>query len=108
MSSIVAIKGFNDILPTQSPAWRRLDQQLDRLIQAHGYQQMRVQIVEQTRLFQRSIREGTDIGDKELYTQLDKGHPREALTLRPGGTAGCVRAMLEHNLRRGATPRVWY
>ena len=108
MSSIVAIKGFNDILPTQTPAWRRLEQHLAFLMDAYGYQQIRLPIVEQTNLFKRSIGDATDIVEKEMYTFLDKGNPPESLTLRPEGTAGCVRAMLEHNLLRGATPRVWY
>jgi histidyl-tRNA synthetase len=108
MSSIVAIKGFNDILPTQTPAWRRLEQHLASLMDAYGYQQIRLPIVEQTNLFKRSIGDATDIVEKEMYTFLDKGNPPESLTLRPEGTAGCVRAMLEHNLLRGATPRVWY
>ncbi|EPF70135.1 histidine--tRNA ligase [Acinetobacter rudis] len=108
MSSIVAIKGFNDILPTQTAAWRRLEQHLASLMDAYGYQQIRLPIVEQTHLFKRSIGDATDIVEKEMYTFLDKGNPPESLTLRPEGTAGCVRAMLEHNLLRGATPRVWY
>lgn len=108
MSSIVAIKGFNDILPTQTPAWRRLEQHLSSLMDAYGYQQIRLPIVEQTHLFKRSIGDATDIVEKEMYTFLDKGNPPESLTLRPEGTAGCVRAMLEHNLLRGATPKVWY
>ncbi|NNP72860.1 histidine--tRNA ligase [Acinetobacter defluvii] len=108
MSSIVAIKGFNDILPTQTPAWRRLEQHLASLMDAYGYQQIRLPMVEQTNLFKRSIGDATDIVEKEMYTFLDKGNPPESLTLRPEGTAGCVRAMLEHNLLRGANPRVWY
>ncbi|SPL69960.1 histidine--tRNA ligase [Acinetobacter stercoris] len=108
MSSIVAIKGFNDILPTQTPAWRSLEHHLASLMDAYGYQQIRLPIVEQTGLFKRAIGDATDIVEKEMYTFLDKGNPPESLTLRPEGTAGCVRAMLEHNMLRGATPRVWY
>jgi histidyl-tRNA synthetase len=108
MSSIVAIKGFNDILPAQTAAWRNLEQQLASLMDAYGYQQIRLPIVEQTGLFKRAIGDATDIVEKEMYTFFDKGNPPESLTLRPEGTAGCVRAMLEHNLLRGATPRVWY
>lgn len=108
MSSIVAIKGFNDILPSQTAAWRRLEQHLASLMDTYGYQQIRLPIVEQTGLFKRAIGDATDIVEKEMYTFFDKGNPPESLTLRPEGTAGCVRAMLEHNLLRGATPRVWY
>lgn len=108
MSSITAIKGFNDILPAQSQAWRELEQQLAELMDSYGYQQIRLPIVEQTALFKRAIGDATDIVEKEMYTFFDKGNPPESLTLRPEGTAGCVRAMLEHNLLRGAAPRVWY
>ncbi len=108
MSSITAIKGFNDILPVQSTAWRYLENQLASLMDAYGYQQIRLPIVEQTGLFKRAIGDATDIVEKEMYTFFDKGDPPDSLTLRPEGTAGCVRAMLEHNLLRGAAPRVWY
>ena len=64
MSSIVAIKGFNDILPAQTPAWRRLEQHLLSLMDAYGYQQIRLPIVEQTNLFKRSIGDATDIVEK--------------------------------------------
>lgn len=108
MSLIAAIKGFNDILPEQTPAWRRLEKNLASLMDAYGYQQIRLPTVEQTSLFKRAIGDATDIVEKEMYTFFDKGNPPESLTLRPEGTAGCVRAMLEHNLLRGATPRLWY
>ncbi len=108
MSSIQAIKGFNDILPSQTPAWRRLEAVLTGLMDQYGYQQIRLPIVEQTHLFKRSIGDATDIVEKEMYTFFDKGEPPESLTLRPEGTASTVRAMLEHNLLRGAAPRLWY
>lgn len=108
MSSITSIKGFNDILPSQTQAWRKLEQVLAELMDSYGYQQIRLPIVEQTGLFARAIGDATDIVEKEMYTFLDKSTPPDSLTLRPEGTAGCVRAMLEHNLLRGATPRVWY
>lgn len=108
MSSILAIKGFNDTLPTQTAAWRALEATLASLMDAYGYQQIRLPIVEQTGLFKRSIGDATDIVEKEMYSFFDKGEPPESLTLRPEGTAGCVRAMLEHNLLRGTAPRVWY
>lgn len=108
MSSIVAIKGFNDILPAQTAAWRALETQLTGLMDSYGYQQIRLPVVEQTSLFKRSIGDATDIVEKEMYSFFDKGDPPDSLTLRPEGTAGCVRAMLEHNLLRGAAPRVWY
>lgn len=110
MSSLTinAIRGFNDILPNDAPRWRKLESVLMGLMDAYGYQQIRLPLVEQTALFKRAIGDATDIVEKEMYTFFDKGEPPESLTLRPEGTAGCVRAMLEHNLLRGALPRVWY
>lgn len=108
MSAIQAIKGFNDILPTESVRWRWLEQALIKLMDQYGYQQIRLPIVEETRLFKRAIGDATDIVEKEMYTFFDKSDPPDSLTLRPEGTAGCVRAMLEHNLLRSATPRLWY
>jgi hypothetical protein len=86
MSSIVAIKGFNDVLPSQTPAWRRLEQHLASLMDAYGYQQIRLPMVEHTGLFKRAIGDATDIVEKEMYTFFDKGNPPESLTLRPEGT----------------------
>jgi histidyl-tRNA synthetase len=110
MSSLTinAIRGFNDILPSEATRWRKLESVLMGLMDAYGYQQLRLPLVEQTALFKRAIGDATDIVEKEMYTFFDKGDPPESLTLRPEGTAGCVRAMLEHNLLRGTLPRVWY
>jgi histidyl-tRNA synthetase len=110
MSSLTinAIRGFNDTLPSEAPRWRKLESVLMGLMDAYGYQQIRLPLVEQTALFKRAIGDATDIVEKEMYTFFDKGEPPESLTLRPEGTAGCVRAMLEHNLLRGTLPRVWY
>ncbi|HCS65727.1 MAG TPA: histidine--tRNA ligase [Cellvibrio sp.] len=106
MSSIVAIKGFNDILPTQTPAWRRLEQHLSSLMDAYGYQQIRLPMVEQTNLFKRSIGDATDIVEKEMYTFEDRNG--DSLTLRPEGTACCVRACEENGLLYNQTQRLWY
>lgn len=108
MSAIQAIKGFNDILPSEAIRWRALEQTLAQLMDQYGYQQIRLPIVEETRLFKRAIGDATDIVEKEMYTFLDKSDPPDSLTLRPEGTASCVRAMLEHNMLRSATPRLWY
>lgn len=99
---------MNDLLPADSPLWQYVEGVVTDILARYGYQEIRFPIVESTELFKRSIGEVTDIVEKEMYTFLDKGNPPESLTLRPEGTAGCVRAMLEHNLLRGATPRVWY
>ncbi|MEC7120796.1 MAG: histidine--tRNA ligase [Pseudomonadota bacterium] len=108
MSAIQAVKGFNDILPAEAVRWRALERVLTSLMDQYGYQQIRLPILEETRLFKRSIGDATDIVEKEMYSFLDKSDPPDSLTLRPEGTASCVRAMLEHNLLRSATPRLWY
>lgn len=105
--SLQAIRGMNDILPEQTPAWRYLEGTLAELLAAYGYQEMRLPIVEYTELFARGIGEGTDVVDKEMYTFLDRN--AESLTLRPEGTAGCVRAVLEHGLSGGGqVQKLWY
>lgn len=76
MSSIVAIKGFNDFLPSQTPAWRRLEQHLASLMDAYGYQQIRLPVVEHTNLFKRSIGDATDIVEKEMYASIGKNKHR--------------------------------
>lgn len=107
-SNIKAIKGFNDILPHQSGAWRFLESKLTSVLDSYGYEQIRLPIVEETALFKRAIGDATDIVEKEMYSFFDKAEPPTALTLRPEGTAGVVRALNEHNLLRGDSPRVWY
>lgn len=108
VKTIKAIKGFNDILAKQTPAWRQLEARLATVMDSYGYEQIRLPIVEQTALFKRAIGDATDIVEKEMYTFFDKGEPPESLTLRPEGTAGVVRALNEHNLLRGDAPRLWY
>lgn len=105
--SLQAIRGMNDILPAQTPAWRYLEGTLASLLDSYGYQEIRLPIVEYTELFARGIGEGTDVVDKEMYTFLDRNE--ESLTLRPEGTAGCVRAVLEHGLAGGGqVQKLWY
>ncbi|MEO4047593.1 histidine--tRNA ligase [Pseudomonas sp. CAU 1711] len=105
--SLQAIRGMNDILPEQTPAWRYLEGTLAELLAAYGYQEIRLPILEFTELFARGIGEGTDVVDKEMYTFLDRN--AESLTLRPEGTAGCVRAVLEHGLSGGGqVQKLWY
>ena len=105
---IKAIKGFNDILPTQSAKWLQLEAILADVLGRYGYEHIRLPIVEQTDLFARAIGGATDIVEKEMYSFVDKSEPPTPLTLRPEGTAGAVRAVIEHNLLRGATPKLWY
>ena len=105
---IKAIKGFNDILPDQSAKWLHLEAVLADVLARYGYEHIRLPIVEQTDLFARAIGGATDIVEKEMYSFKDKSEPPTPLTLRPEGTAGAVRAVIEHNLLRGDTPKLWY
>ncbi|MEC8443073.1 MAG: histidine--tRNA ligase [Pseudomonadota bacterium] len=103
---IQAIRGMNDILPTQSPVWQYLEGTVKDLLAGYGYDEIRMPIVEQTALFKRSIGEVTDIVEKEMYTFDDRNG--DSLTLRPEGTASCVRACEEHGLLYNQTQRLWY
>ncbi|WP_207887482.1 histidine--tRNA ligase [Pseudomonas sp. 30_B] len=105
--SLQAIRGMNDILPEQTPAWRYLESTFAELLDGYGYKEIRMPILEFTELFARGIGEGTDVVDKEMYTFLDRNG--ESLTMRPEGTAGCVRAVLEHGLSGGGqVQKLWY
>ncbi|WP_434556219.1 histidine--tRNA ligase [Pseudomonas aeruginosa] len=105
--SLQAIRGMNDILPEQTPAWRYLERTFAGLLDSYGYSEIRLPILEFTELFARGIGEGTDVVDKEMYTFLDRNG--ESLTMRPEGTAGCVRAVLEHGLSGGGQlQKLWY
>lgn len=103
---ITAIRGMNDILPQQSMVWRHLEDTVRDLLNRYGYGEIRLPIVEYTDLFKRSIGEVTDIVEKEMYTFDDRNG--ESLTLRPEGTAGCVRAGEEHGLLYNQIQRLWY
>ncbi|EPJ5163648.1 histidine--tRNA ligase [Pseudomonas aeruginosa] len=105
--SLQAIRGMNDILPEQTAAWRYLERTFAGLLDGYGYSEIRLPILEFTELFARGIGEGTDVVDKEMYTFLDRNG--ESLTMRPEGTAGCVRAVLEHGLSGGGqVQKLWY
>ncbi|MDP1707929.1 MAG: histidine--tRNA ligase [Gammaproteobacteria bacterium] len=106
MKSIQAIRGMNDILPQQTPHWAHIEARIRSLFVAHGYSEIRLPLVEATELFTRSIGEVTDIVEKEMYTFTDRNG--DSLSLRPEGTAGCVRAAIEHGLLHNQTQRVWY
>ena len=105
-NSIQAIRGMNDILPEQTPAWQYLEAQVRAVLHAYGYQEIRLPILEKTELFKRSIGEVTDIVEKEMYTFEDRNG--DSLTLRPEGTAGCVRAGIERGLLHNQQQRLWY
>lgn len=103
---IKAIRGMNDILPSESHLWQLIESKLRHILHQFGYQEIRLPILEKTELFKRTIGEATDIVEKEMYTFLDRN--QENLTLRPEGTAGCVRAGIEHGLFYNQTQRLWY
>lgn len=111
---IKSIKGFNDILHVAtsssqpSSQWRRLENMLKEVLDQFGYEEIRLPIVEETQLFARAIGDATDIVEKEMFSFTDKSDPPTPLTLRPEGTAGAVRAVIEHNLLRGDSPKFWY
>lgn len=106
MAKIQAIRGMNDILPEQTPVWQFVEATVRKVLRQYGYQEIRMPIVELTDLFKRSIGEVTDIVEKEMYTFEDRNG--DSLTLRPEGTAGCVRAAEEHGLLFNQTRRLWY
>jgi histidyl-tRNA synthetase len=108
MSKIIqAIRGMNDILPAEAHLWEFFEDTVRDWLRAYGYRAIRMPLVERTELFVRSIGEVTDIVEKEMYTFVDQLND-ESLTLRPEGTASCVRAVLEHNLLYGAPQRLYY
>ncbi|WP_133406007.1 histidine--tRNA ligase [Parashewanella tropica] len=103
---IQAIRGMNDILPTQTPLWQKLESILRASVASYGYTELRTPIVESTDLFKRSIGEVTDIVEKEMYTFADNNG--DSLTLRPEGTASTVRAGNQHGLLYNQEQRLWY
>ena len=104
--TIQSVRGMNDLLPTQSPLWHRLEAALRALMARYGYDEIRMPVVEKTELFARAVGEVTDIVEKEMYTFLDR--EKESLSLRPEGTASCVRAGIEHGLLYNQEQRLWY
>ena len=104
--TIQAIRGMNDCLPTETPLWRWVENKVRSVLSAYGYAEIRMPIVESTPLFARAIGEVTDVVEKEMFTFDDRDE--ESLTLRPEGTAGCVRAGIEHGLLYNQEQRLWY
>jgi len=105
--SLQAVRGMNDILPEEAAFWELFEDAIRSWLKGYGYRPIRMPIVEPTPLFKRAIGEVTDIVEKEMYSFID-GLNGEALTLRPEGTAGCVRAVIEHNLAARQTQRLYY
>ncbi|MCG9764991.1 histidine--tRNA ligase [Vibrio alginolyticus] len=104
--TIQAIRGMNDCLPTQSPLWQKLENTVKNVISAYGYNEVRMPIVEETNLFSRAVGEETDVVSKEMYTFDDRNG--DSLTLRPEGTAGCVRSCIQNSLINRDEQRLWY
>ena len=104
--SIQAIRGMNDILPAETPRWQFVEGVFRDLMANYGYTEIRLPSVEKTELFKRSIGEVTDIVEKEMYTFEDRNG--DSLTLRPEGTAGCVRACIQNGLLHNQLQRLWY
>ncbi|WP_233963174.1 histidine--tRNA ligase [Pectobacterium versatile] len=104
--NIQAIRGMNDYLPAETALWQRIENSLKQVLSGYGYNEIRLPIVEQTPLFKRAIGEVTDVVEKEMYTFDDRNG--DSLTLRPEGTAGCVRAGIEHGILYNQEQRLWY
>ena len=104
--TLQAVRGMNDILPGESSVWQYLEDTLRDVVHAYGYREIRLPLLEKTELFKRSIGEVTDIVEKEMYTFADRNG--DSLTLRPEGTASCVRACMEHGLLHNQVQRLWY
>lgn len=106
MKPLQAIRGMRDILTDETPRWQHLEQVVQNTLEQYGFQEIRLPIVEKTELFTRGIGDNTDIVSKEMYTFADRNE--DLLTLRPEGTAGTVRAGMEHGLFYNQTQRLWY
>jgi histidyl-tRNA synthetase len=102
---IAPVRGMNDVLPAEIPAWQHLEACTRELLTAYGYEEIRVPVVEHTELFKRAIGEHTDVVGKEMYTFIDRGG--DSLTLRPEATAGIVRALISNGLLRGQRHKLW-
>ncbi len=101
-----SVRGMRDILPEQSSSWQFIENIARDLFNSYGYKELRTPIIESTDLFKRSIGDATDIVEKEMYTFEDRNG--DSLTLRPEGTAGCVRAGMQHGLLHNQQQRIWY
>lgn len=107
MGEIQALRGMRDILPEEVGSWQRVEAVAQEILARAAYREIRTPIFEQTALFERGIGEATDVVGKEMYTFLDRGD--RSITLRPEGTAGVVRSLIEHGLQiQGGVQRLWY
>ncbi len=106
MKKLRSVRGMHDVLPPQTALWREMERRIVQALESYGYQEVRLPIVEHTELFARSIGEVTDIVEKEMYTFQDRNG--DSLSLRPEGTAGCVRAGVQHGILQNRQQRLWY
>ena len=104
--TIHSIRGMHDILPNETPYWQHIESVCRSVVSQYGYREIRFPLIEQTKLFKRGIGDVTDIVEKEMYTFDDRNG--DSLSLRPEGTAGCVRAGIEHGLLYNQIQRFWY
>ncbi len=107
IQAIQAVRGMNDVLPDEAEWWLEFEAKVEAWLARYGYRNIRLPLVEHTQLFRRAIGEATDIVEKEMYSWRDELN-REELTLRPEGTASCVRAAIEHSLLHDGPKRLWY
>ena len=105
-AKITAIRGMNDLVPGPSSVWAQVEQVLIATAASFGFSEIRTPVIEKTGLFSRAIGEVTDVVEKEMYTFKDRDG--DMLSLRPEGTAGCVRACLEDGLIHNQEQRLWY
>ncbi|WP_194206184.1 histidine--tRNA ligase [Superficieibacter sp. 1612_C1] len=108
---IQSVRGMNDYLPEDTAVWQRVEKIIKGVVESYGYREIRTPVLEQTHLFKRAIGEVTDVVEKEMYTFNDRERDAEevtSLTMRPEGTAGCVRAGIEHGLLHNQEQRLWY
>lgn len=103
---IQAVRGMNDILPQETKYWRYIEKELAQLAANYGYKEIRFPVLERTELFERSVGKVTDIVEKEMFTFVDRNN--ESLSLRPEGTASCVRAAIEHGMLYNQIQKLWY
>lgn len=106
MTEVKSIRGMNDLVPSDVGIWQKIENSIRSIFGSYGYDEIRFPLVEQTELFTRTVGKSTEIVSKEMYTFNDRSG--NSVSLRPEGTAGCVRACLENNLLRVDSPRLWY
>ena len=106
MTKLQSLRGMHDLLPQQSIIWQYFEKTVADVLANYSYKEIRFPVLEQTELFRRSVGEATDIVEKEMYSFDDRNG--DSLSLRPEGTAGCVRACMQNGLLHNQTQRLWY